>query len=77
MAGKEINGVTIKVTYNDQQTSSIIRVPEADFFSAMYDSALYDLIRLTHQGFFTGYELKKNVDKSADYDYTLKIFFEI
>lgn len=72
MAGKEINGVTIKVTYNDQQTSSIIRVPEADFFSAMYD-----LIRLTHQGFFTGYELKKNVDKSADYDYTLKIFFEI
>lgn len=74
MTGKEINGVThitIKVNYNDQQMSSIIRVPEADFFSAMHD-----LIRLTHQGFFTGYELKKNVDRYAEYDYLLKVFFD-
>lgn len=75
MAGKEINGVnhiTIKINYNDAPISSIIRVSEADFFWAMHD-----LVRLTHQGFFTGYEIKANVDKYAEYDYLLKVFFDI
>lgn len=63
--------IRVRIQYDDSPVSSILKMSNDKF-----QEAINDITKLTYEGFFTGYTLRTEAD-NTDYDYTLKIFFEI